>query len=336
MLEVIDMSHGAGGKKFEDLFRTSYLPAFNNIFLNQITDGALLGELKGRLVMSTDSHVVTPLFFDGGDIGTLAFCGTVNDLAMMGAIPKYLTLGFIIEEGFLQNDLIKIINSISKLSREFGIPIVSGDTKVVEKGKCDGIYITTAGIGSIENEKVNLHPQNVTPGSQIIVSGNIGNHGMAILSKREGLSFESSIHSDCAPINQQVISLLEEFPEIQCLRDPTRGGLAAVFNEISNACGHSLLINEAKIPVLPEVHSASELLGLDPLNLACEGRFVLFSPAEHTEQILKKLKTLPHCENSSLIGEVKASLTPIVEAKTTIGGRRIITWPSGEQLPRIC
>lgn len=336
MHEVINLSHGAGGKVFEEFFKNELLPAFNNAFLKQGTDGAVLGEIKGSLVMSTDSHVVSPLFFEGGDIGKLAFCGTVNDLAMMGARPLYLTVGFIIEEGFLISELSKVVNSLASLSKKYSIPIVSGDTKVVERGKGDGLYITTAGLGVIENKNINLHPNKIKNGSSIIVSGSLGDHGMAIMSKREGISFESSIKSDCAPLHKQVLTLLEEFPEIQCLRDPTRGGLAAVLHELSNACHHSITIEESSIPVKQEVHAACELLGLDPLNIASEGRFVLFCPKSISSKVLATLKTLPECQDAAHIGVVHKSSPIMIKGKTSIGGQRIIPWPSGEQLPRIC
>lgn len=334
-MNCIDLSHGAGGKRFNDLLTGTILPALGREE-NQLHDGALLGEAPGRLVMTTDSHVVSPLFFHGGDIGHLGFCGTVNDLAMMGAKPLYLTLSLIIEEGLSIKLLRDALSSFGKLSQQFSIPVVAGDTKVVERGKGDGLYLSVAGIGVIESEHTQLSPSIITPGSAMIINGSLGDHSIAIMSEREGLEFETEVKSDCAPLHETVLPLLDQFPEIMCCRDITRGGLAGVLNEISEESSLSFEVEQGKVPIQPAVQSACDLLGLDPLALANEGKFVLFAPNSIAEQILTRLRKLPYGQEASIIGQAFKEQRPKVTVKTKLGGSRMLLWPIGEQLPRIC
>ena len=334
-MNYIDLSHGAGGKHFNELLEDIILPALGRE-QNQKNDGAILTPAPGRLVMTTDAHVITPLQFKGGDIGTLGFCGTVNDLAMMGARPLYLSLSLIIEEGFAIETLKEVLSSFGKYQAEYSIPVIAGDTKVVERGKADGLFLSVAGVGVIENEQVHLAPERITEDSVIIVNGSLGDHAIAIMSEREGLSFDTEVKSDCAPLHTTALALLEEFPQIQCMRDVTRGGLASVLNEISHESNLSFELNENDIPIKPAVKSACDLLGLDPLQLANEGKFIMFVPKELSEQALSYLKTLPNGKDGQIIGETIMQQRAAVTLTTKLGGSRLVAWPVGEQLPRIC
>lgn len=332
----IDLSHGAGGKSFHHLLNEVILPSLGNHNFS-LTDGAVLPSPNGRLVMTTDAHVVSPLFFPGGDIGHLAFCGTVNDLAMMGARPLSLTLSMIIEEGFCLQQLKRVLESIGKLSQEYQIPIVAGDTKVVEKGKADELFLSVTGLGVIANNKVELGFEKIQEGYELLVNGPLGDHAIAIMAQREGLQFETTIESDCAPLHQLTESLLAEFPEVAFMRDLTRGGLAAALHEVVDATHLGMQITESALPISAPVHSACEFLGFDPLQLANEGKFLLIVPAAHTQKVLSLLRSHALGSQSQVIGKVTAkSKNPIVSLKTRFGGQRLVAWQHGEQLPRIC
>ena len=335
MGQFIELNHGAGGKQFDNFFKKELLPHLENPILNQATDGALLGEIKGRLVMATDSHVVSPRIFPGGTLGKLAFCGTVNDLAMMGAKPLYLSLGMIVEEGFPLEELKVHLEQIGSLAKNFSIPIVTGDTKVVESGKADGLFFSTTGVGVIKDQKIDLHPKNITVGSKVIINGPIGEHGISVLSQRENLGFETEVLSDCAPLHEITLKLLEKFPQIQCMRDPTRGGVAAALNELAEQADVEISLDEKNIQVPTQVLSACELLGLDPLILANEGKFLLFAPEQIAEEIVVYMNN-SLSQNARIIGMVNSKGGPLVRSTTNIGGGRMIPWPTGDQLPRIC
>jgi hydrogenase expression/formation protein HypE len=293
-------------------------------------------ELNGaRLAFTTDSYVVDPIFSPGGDIGSLAVCGTVNDLAMRGARPYFLSVGFIIEEGFPIKDLEQIILSMERAAKEAGVQVVTGDTKVVPKGAADKIFINTSGIGLIP-EGIHIAGQNARPGDAVIISGTIGDHGMTILSKREGLSFESSLKSDAAPLNRLVQEMLKTGSKIHVLRDPTRGGLATTLNEIAMQSSVGIELLEESIPIRSSVLAASEILGLDPLYIANEGKLVAILPQSQAEVVLAAMKKNPYGQEAALIGEVKAENPGKVVMKTLIGGKRLIDMLTGEQLPRIC
>ncbi len=348
MSEVIRMAHGAGGRLMADLIRDVFAPPLDNEILRQWADAAVfeaarcVGSLTGRktkgaarLAMSTDSFVVQPLFFPGGDIGALAVNGTVNDLAMMGATPLGLTAAFILEEGLELEVLQRVVRSMGQAASAAGVLVIAGDTKVVERGHGDGIYITTAGVGVV-GEGVEIGPNRVRPGDAVLVSGTVGDHGIAVLSEREGLAFEAELVSDCAALNGLVEALLEAAPHTHCMRDPTRGGLAAALNEIAQAAEVGMEIDEAAVPVRLAVSSACEMLGFDPLTIACEGRLVAFVPAGEAESALAALKAHPLGEAAALIGEVTEEHPGTVLARTAIGGRRVVAMPLGELLPRIC
>jgi hydrogenase expression/formation protein HypE len=288
-----------------------------------------------KLAMTTDSYVVRPIFFPGGDIGSMAIHGTVNDLAMSGARPLYLSCGFIIEEGLPMETLRRVACSMRDAAQKCAVQIVTGDTKVVDKGKGDGLYINTTGIGIIEHHQTIL-PQSVAPGDRILVSGDLGRHGMAIMAVREGLQFESTIESDSAPVADVVMVLLDAGIEIHCLRDLTRGGLASALNEIAEAAGVTMNIDETKVPVREEVHAACEMLGLDPLHVANEGRFVAFVPEKDSARALEILQRHAVSANAAIIGRVTEKSHPLVTLRSAIGASRILDMPSGEQLPRIC
>jgi len=336
MKSIINMHHGAGGKDFDQLMQKIILPALDNPYLQELSDGAILGPQKGRLVMATDAHVVSPRQFPGGNLGKLAFCGTVNDLAVMGARPLYLTMGMIIEEGLSLEELQIHLAEIGGLSKKWGIPVVAGDTKVVERGKGDGLFITTSGLGSIENSQVFPDNKSIAPGDSIIINGAIGNHGIAVLSQRENLNFFCDILSDCAPLHEIILSLWQRFAGVKCMRDPTRGGVAAVLNELANAANVEMEIFEGQIKVDQGVRSACELLGLDPLLLANEGKFILFAPPQDAENIIQLMQTHEFGRDAHIIGKVHKAESPLVRSTTALGGNRIIPWPNGEQMPRIC
>ncbi|MBN1451896.1 MAG: hydrogenase expression/formation protein HypE [Anaerolineales bacterium] len=335
---TIVMGHGAGGKMMNDLIRHLFASEFHNDLLAQLGDSTAL-ELSAfgnqRLAFSTDSFVVSPLFFPGGDIGELAVNGTVNDLAMSGAVPLFLSAGFILEEGLEMETLGRLTASMARACKKAGVQIAAGDTKVVDKGHGDGVYINTTGIGVIP-DGVNIAPGNARPGDAILVSGALGDHGIAIMSVREGLQFESEIKSDTAPLNGLVADMLKVTKEIHCLRDATRGGLSAVLNELAVASQVGIEFEEGKVPVHPAVNAACEMLGLDPFYIANEGKLVAFVPQAHAAEILAVMKDNEYGQEATLIGRVTEEHPGLVVAKTALGSSRVVDLPAGELLPRIC
>jgi hydrogenase expression/formation protein HypE len=333
---TIVMGHGGGGKLGNELVEHLFLPAFRNAALENLGDAAVLGLAGARLAMSTDSFVVQPLFFPGGSIGELAVNGTVNDLAVSGAVPKYLSASFILEEGFPLAQLAAIVDAMASAAAAAGVHIVTGDTKVVERGHGDGCYINTAGIGALR-EGIEVGPHLAKPGDAILVSGTIGDHGMAIMSVREGLEFESQIRSDCAALNGMIGAVLDEVgAAVHAMRDPTRGGLASTLNEIAQASGAGIAIDEARLPVRTEVQSACELLGLDPVYVANEGKAVFFVAPEAAGKVLQVLRAHPLGRDAAVIGQVTAEHKGMLVARTAMGANRVIAQQIGEQLPRIC
>lgn len=328
-------AHGGGGKLMHQLVQEMFVSTFNNPELAMEHDGAVFEASRGRFAFSTDSYVISPLFFPGGDIGSLAVHGTVNDLAMCGARPLYLSTGFILEEGFLVETLWEIVQSMQQAARTAEVKIVTGDTKVVEKGKGDGVYINTAGVGVITHD-VQIGPQALQPDDVILLSGDIGRHGIAIMAVREGLEFESPVESDSAPVAGLVMQLLDAGVDIHCMRDLTRGGLASALIEISEKSGRHIHIEEKSIPVMNEVQGACEILGFDPVYVANEGRFVAFVRPRDVEKALKIMKVHPLGKEAGIIGKVTGEQKPVVTMTSKIGTRRIIDMLSGEQLPRIC
>jgi hydrogenase expression/formation protein HypE len=329
------MAHGGGGRLMQQLLENVFGKAFGNPLLDTRHDSAQLEIPAGRLAMTTDSYVVRPIFFPGGDIGSMSIHGTVNDLAMSGARPCYLSCGFIIEEGLPMETLWRVVCTMSEAAKKCGVQIVTGDTKVVDKGKGDGLFINTTGIGIIEHGQIIL-PANVQPGDAVIVSGDLGRHGMAIMAVREGLQFETTIESDSAPVHEPVLDLLKAGIEIHCLRDLTRGGLASALNEIAEAAGVKIAVEEKRIPVREEVHAACEMLGLDPLHVANEGRFAAFVAEKDAHRALEILRRHEVSSNAVVAGTVVEKAAPLVTLKSAIGATRILDMPSGEQLPRIC
>ena len=329
------MAHGGGGTLMHRLLEDVFGKAFSNPILDTRHDSAQFTVPPGRLAMTTDSYVVRPIFFPGGDIGSMAVHGTVNDLAMSGARPLYLSCGFIIEEGLPMETLWRVVCSMRAAAEKCGVQIVTGDTKVVDKGKGDGLFINTTGIGVIEHSQ-NISPQSVQPDDAILVSGDLGRHGMAIMAVREGLEFESQIESDSAAVHEPVLELLKAGIEIHCLRDLTRGGLASALNEIAEAAGMKIMVEQKLIPVQEQVHSACEMLGLDPLHVANEGRFVAFVAAQDGSRALEILRGVEVSAHAALIGKVVEKAAPLVTLKSELGVSRILDMPSGEQLPRIC
>jgi hydrogenase expression/formation protein HypE len=347
------MAHGGGGRLMHLLLENIFGKAFANPILDTRHDsaqftlpvpasGAQAGSQRTggtpmplKVAMTTDSYVVRPLFFPGGDIGSMAIHGTVNDLAMSGARPLYLSCAFIIEEGLPMETLWRVACSMRDAAQKCGVQIVTGDTKVVDKGKGDGLFLNTTGIGVIEHDQKIL-PASVRPGDAVLVSGDLGRHGMAIMAVREGLQFESTIESDSAPVAEPVLELLQAGIEIHCLRDLTRGGLASALNEIAEAAGVKIAIDEKPIPVREEVHAACEILGLDPLQVANEGRFIAFIAEKDSARALEILRRHPVSANAADIGRVIEKSAPLVTLKSAIGATRILDMPSGEQLPRIC
>jgi len=333
---TIVMGHGGGGKLGNELVEHLFLPAFRNPELENLGDAAVLELGGGHLAMSTDSYVVQPLFFPGGSIGELAVNGTVNDLAVSGAEPKFLSASFILEEGFALAQLAAIVEAMAKAAATAGVKIVTGDTKVVERGHGDGCYINTAGIGLLR-PGITVGPHRAQPGDAILVSGTIGDHGMAIMSVREGLEFESQIRSDCAALNGMIAEVLAAAgAAIHAMRDPTRGGLASTLNEIAAASGVGVEIDEPSLPVRPEVQSACELLGLDPIYVANEGKAVFFVAPEAVDEILAILRAHPLGKDAARIGTVTAKHKRMLVARTAMGANRVIPIQIGEQLPRIC
>jgi hydrogenase expression/formation protein HypE len=332
--DKILLSHGSGGKASHELINDLFLPVFRNPALDQLNDQAVLNLNGLKLAYTTDSYIIDPIFFPGGDIGKLAVCGTVNDLAMSGAKPLYLSVGFMIEEGFSIDDLQRIICSMQKTADEAGVKIVTGDTKVVNKGHLDKIFINTSGIGLIDNG-INISGNNARIGDKVIISGSIGNHGIAVLSKREGLEFDSPIVSDCAPLNSLVEDMLSVCPDIRCLRDPTRGGVATTLNELAMQSRVGIMIDEVNIPIKDSVRGACEMLGYDPLYVANEGILVAIVPTDGVEVILAKMKENKYGQDAQFIGEVIAEPKKVL-LRTLLGTTRIVDMLSGELLPRIC
>jgi hydrogenase expression/formation protein HypE len=333
----IVLAHGGGGRLTHQLIEKIFMPAFSNAMLEQRHDGAVLQLNGSRLAFTTDSFVVRPLIFPGGNIGDLAVNGTVNDLAMCGARPLYLSAGFILEEGLEMETLRTVVTSMQEAAARANVKLVTGDTKVVDKGKGDGIFVNTSGIGLIEaNVKGTIGPASVQVGDVVIVSGDLGRHGIAILSVREGLEFESQILSDTDSVWPAVEALLNAGIEIHCLRDLTRGGLATTLNEIAGDRNICIKLEETLIPVEETVQSACEILGLDPLYVANEGRFAVFVPAAQADKALEVMKKVPVSEGSVRIGKVEESPGRTVVLQSRIGGNRVVDMLSGEQLPRIC
>jgi hydrogenase expression/formation protein HypE len=332
----VDMSHGGGGRAMAHLVDELFRAAFANPALDRGDDQAQFDVPAGRLAFSTDTYVISPLFFPGGDIGSLAVHGTVNDLAMAGAVPRWLSAGFILEEGFPLADLARIVASMAAAARTAGVEIVTGDTKVVERGKGDGVFINTAGVGIVP-AGLDIHGANARPGDAILVSGSIGDHGVAVMSHRQGLAFETTLASDSAPLNGLVAAMLAAAaPAIRVLRDPTRGGVAATLNEIAHASGVGMMLDEAALPVAPAVRGACELLGLDPLNVANEGKLLAIVDPADAPRVLAAMRAHPLGREAALIGSVTEDSNRFVQMTTVFGGRRMVDWLAGEQLPRIC
>ncbi|MBE0415887.1 MAG: hydrogenase expression/formation protein HypE [Dehalococcoidia bacterium] len=332
--EKILLAHGSGGRLSHDLVEKGFLPAFDNPLLSKLDDSAIF-EAKGRLAFTTDSYIVTPIFFPGGDIGKLAVCGTVNDLSMSGAIPLYLSLSFIIEEGFLLTDLVKIVTSIKEAAEEAGVKVVTGDTKVVNRGSADKLFINTAGVGIVP-DGVHISGSNARAGDRVILSGPIGDHGIAVMSEREGLKFASPVKSDCSPLNKLVAEMLEASGEIHSLRDPTRGGLASTLNEFAMQSQVGILIHEDMIPVRDEVRAACEMLGFDPLHVANEGRLVAVVAPDDAERVVERMRQNKYGTEAAIIGEVREEHPGRVVMRTRLGASRIVDMLVGELLPRIC
>jgi len=331
----VDLTHGGGGRAMAQLIDELFIRAFDNEWLRQANDQAAFRVGAGRMVMATDSHVVSPLFFPGGDIGCLSVHGTINDVAMAGAVPLYLAAGFILEEGFPLADLRRIVESMAGAAKEAGVPVVTGDTKVVEQGKGDGVFITTTGVGVVP-AGVDIRGDRAEPGDRIVVSGSLGDHGVAIMSLRENLAFETTIRSDTAALHGLVAAMVAAVPGIHCLRDPTRGGLATTLNELARQSGCGMMIAEERIPVAAQVRAACEFLGLDPLYVANEGKLVAICAGADADRLLAAMRAHPLGRDAAVIGEVIVDPHHFVQMDTSFGGRRVVDWLTGEQLPRIC
>lgn len=333
---VIDMTHGAGGRATAQLINEVFAKAFDNEYLAQGHDGAAMPAMKGKPVMSCDGHVVEPLEFPGGDIGRLAVCGTVNDVAVCGAVPKYLSASFILEEGLPLSTLVKVVTSMKKAADEAGVAIVTGDTKVVEKGHGDGIFIATTGLGE-KTVDFSVAGTNAKPGDAVLVSGTMGDHGITILSHREGLSFGVDLQSDCAPLNGMIEALMTKFGDkIHVLRDPTRGGLATTLNEIAAQSSVGIVLEEEAVPIKDSVVSACEFLGLDPLYIANEGKLIVICNQSVAEDVLETLHAQKYGQDAAIVGHVTQDNAGMVEMKTTLGGTRLVDWLNSDPLPRIC
>ncbi len=330
------LAHGGGGRLTQMLIERMFRPAFRNPALETLHDGAVL-EVEGvRLAFTTDSFVVSPLFFPGGDIGELAVNGTVNDLAMCGARPLYLSLSFILEEGFPMEDLWRVVRSVQRAAREAGVEVATGDTKVVDRGKGDGVFVNTTGLGLIPSD-IHISPQRARPGDVVLISGAIAVHGIAILSVREGLAFETALESDTASLHGLVDALLRAAgPQVHVLRDPTRGGVASALNEIAASAGVGILLEEASIPIWDEVKGACEILGLDPLYVANEGKCLAIVAPQAAEAALEAMRSHPLGEEAAIIGQVVEQHPGVVSLRSRVGGKRVVDMLSGEQLPRIC
>jgi hydrogenase expression/formation protein HypE len=338
----IQLGHGSGGRLSAELLQRVFLPGFDNEVLAALEDQAtvsLTGKHNGvktpRIAFTTDSFVVRPLFFPGGDIGKLAVHGTVNDLAVGGAVPRFLAAAFILEEGLPLDDLTRIVASMREACQTAGVALVTGDTKVVDRGKGDQVFITTTGIGVV-SDTVSLSIRNARPGDRILVSGTIGDHGIAIMSVREGIEFETVLESDSAPLADLAQRLLEACPRIRCMRDPTRGGVSSALNELAAASRVGVHLKEAAMPIRREVHAACEMLGLDPLYVANEGKLIAVVPPEDAERALEVMHQHPLGQNAAVIGEVVADHPGMVLMRSLVGGERVVTMLAGEQLPRIC
>ncbi len=336
MPDVVLLSHGSGGRKSAELVHDVFQKHFSNSFLDEMGDAAVLPVPSSLVSMTTDSFVVDPLFFPGGDIGKLAVCGTVNDLLASGATPLYLTAAFMIEEGFPIDDLRRIVLSMAETAKEANIIIVAGDTKVAPRGAVDSLFITTTGLGAIDQEASYPQSSAAAEGDCVIISGTIGDHGMAVMGRREGLTFSSPIQTDCAALVDLVFAARAACPGIKCMRDPTRGGLAAVLNELAVASGVCIHIDEDSVPVSPAVQSACDLFGIDPLHVANEGKMVFIVPQESAEAVLGAIQSSKYGENATIIGRVLAVPIARVHLRTSLGVDRILDMPSGEILPRIC
>ncbi|MBN1781172.1 hydrogenase expression/formation protein HypE [bacterium] len=333
--DIIQLSHGAGGRQTQRLVSRIFAAAFENPCLDVLNDASVLPWEQDRLVMTTDTYVVTPLFFPGGDIGRLAVCGTVNDLAVMGAMPVYISTGFILEEGFAIADLEKIASSMRQAADEAGAVIVTGDTKVVPKHKGDGVFINTAGIGRLVSEQT-ISAEQIRPGDAVILTGSVGNHGLAVISARGEFGLKGPLRSDVAPLSGMVQDLLRAGIRIHAMRDATRGGVATVLNELAETAGVSITVNESAVPLSEAVHSACTILGFDPLYVANEGLLVIVLPAGETENALQILRGHKYGSEAVHAGEVHQEANHCVYLKTAIGSRRMLNMRSGEQLPRIC
>ena len=334
MTERILLTHGSGGKTAHRLIEEVFLAAFDNPMLAAMEDSAT-AEFSGRLAFTTDGFVVHPLFFPGGDIGKLAVCGTVNDLSMSGAEPLYLSLGLIIEEGLPLADLRRVVDSIAATSKEAGVSIVTGDTKVVHRGKADGLFITTAGVGRVR-DGTDISSSSARPGDKILINGSIGDHGIAVVSQREGLSFGGDVRTDCAPLGDLVATMLEVCPSIRCLRDPTRGGVATTLNEIAQRSAAGIRLEEHAIPLKPVVAGACEMLGFDPLYVANEGKVIAVVPADAADDVLDAMRGQTYGEDAAIIGEVTEADPGRVTLRTRLGTTRIVEMLTGDLLPRIC
>lgn len=333
--KTVTMDHGGGGKASRELIQSFFLPKFSNPFLAQMDDSAVVELTERKIAFTTDCYVVDPLFFPGGNIGSLAIHGTVNDLAVQGARPCFISVGFILEEGLLLDDMEKILTAMADAAREASVLIVAGDTKVVPHGKADKIFITTAGVGTIP-AGVNVSGNNAQHGDKIIVSGTLGDHGITLLSQREGLRFHTELGSDSAPLNHLIQGILASTKNVHAMRDPTRGGLAASLNEIASQSQAGIVLQESALPIKDAVRGACELLGLDPLFVANEGKVVMCVAPQDALLVLEKMRAHPYGKNAALIGEVTDEHPGRVVVRTAIGGKRIIDLPTGELLPRIC
>lgn len=333
--DTVQLAHGSGGKLSADLIEKLFLPRFGNDILNSLEDQAVLENPGCRLAISTDSFVVDPLFFPGGDIGDLAINGTVNDVCMCGAKPLYISAAFIIEEGFPLESLHRILLSMERAGKKAGVAVITGDTKVVHKGACDKLFITTTGLGSVP-DSLRISAGNLRPGDKILLSGTVADHGMAVMTSRENLSFQTRIQSDTAALNGLVEKMLQISLDIRAMRDPTRGGVATTLNEFAKSSRVGIKLFEEKIPVLPEVRGACEVLGIDPLYVANEGKLIAVVSPAAAEKVLSTMKNDPLGRRAAIIGEVVATHPGMVAVQTALGASRIVDMPVGEQLPRIC
>lgn len=335
-MERITLAHGSGGRESSRLIEDIFYKCFNNEILLEQNDSSILNSMEGPLAITTDSFVVDPIIFPGGDIGKLSICGTVNDLAVSGATPAYITCGFIIEEGFEIETLKTIVKSMADTSKEAGVKIVAGDTKVVEKGRAQGLYINTTGIGYFNKDRLILSKKNIQPGDKVILSGDIGDHGMCIMSQREFIGISGELNSDCQPLNKIIDDILRESKNIRIMRDPTRGGVATTLNELIQGTQKSMLIYEERIPIKDSVKSYCHILGMEPLQVANEGKFICIVSKEDADLVLKVMKKNSMGQQAAIIGEIIEDSKEKVYLRTCIGGTRIVRMAEGELLPRIC